>query len=582
MADELASPLSKPLVPDTDCDLEGAPGLGGDVQETTNFKSRTRYRWVVLVLVSVVMFGSYYCYDNPAALNTYFTEDSNSTASDMPKLSNTQFNALYTAYSAPNTVLPFFGGFLVDKLGCRIMLMMFTVFLVVGQVIFAFGASLNSFYVMIIGRIVYGFGGESLCVAAQTLLADWFLGKEMAMAMGINLSVSRVGSVINDQTSVIFYKAVGLPGTLWLGVIIVGAALVGALGVCLIDKKVESDNEGKLAQDQKSQSRVSYNDAINRSFAATRSFAHEGSFLGSFIGSGSFTGNSKRNSHCSGNNNDARQGPSPSQYEKAPNETEESEEVHLSDIKHFGYSFWLICLGCVVVYGCVLPFNNIASGFISHKYYPGLIDVPKSENDYQEKAVSYSNTWMMIPFIISAVLSPFLGGIVDRVGQRANLMLASAAALTCVHLFFALAESAPCPGHKQSGICFAESAEMSIDVPWYAHPVIGLVLQGVAYSVYAAAIWPAVVYVVKPNQVGTAYGLVTAVQNSGLALVPLAVGALTKDTPSSDPSQDAGGFQGAEFFFVGCAILGCIISVMLMCTHDGKRINLQDPYSLAS
>jgi len=44
----------------------------------------------------------------------------------------------------------------------------------------------------------------------------------MAMAMGINLSVSRLGSVVNDQTSVIFYKLAGLPITLWIGVIILG------------------------------------------------------------------------------------------------------------------------------------------------------------------------------------------------------------------------------------------------------------------------------------------------------------------------------------------------------------------------
>jgi len=235
--------------------------------------------------------------------------------------------------------------------------------------------------------------------------------------------------------------------------------------------------------------------------------------------------------------------------DSAPAETE-SEEVHLSDIKNFNSAFWLICIGCVVVYGCVLPFNNIASGFLSHKFYPGLIDVPKQLNSYQKDAVSYANTWMMVPFIISAVLSPFLGGVVDRIGQRSNLMLASAATLTAVHLFFALAPSASCPG-VQNGVCFdSNGSHMSVDLPWYAQPAVGLVFQGIAYSVYAAAIWPAVVYVVKPNQVGTAYGLVTAVQNSGLAIVPLAVGALTKDTPKDDPSQDGGGYKNAEFFLL--------------------------------
>jgi len=142
-----------------------------------NIKSRTSYRWAVLIGVSCIMFGSYYCYDNPAALNNYFTESTNSTAAGMPRLTATQFNGLYSAYSFPNTVLPFFGGVLVDKLGCRKMVLIFTCLLIAGQSLFAFGATLNNYYVMIAGRIVYGFGGESLCVAAQTMLADWFMGE---------------------------------------------------------------------------------------------------------------------------------------------------------------------------------------------------------------------------------------------------------------------------------------------------------------------------------------------------------------------------------------------------------------------
>jgi len=80
-------------------------------------------------------------------------------------------------------ILPFFGGFLVDKLGCRVMVVFFSALLVLGQAVFAFGTSIDSYFVMILGRIFYGFGGESLCVAAQTMLAEWFMGMEMAMAM---------------------------------------------------------------------------------------------------------------------------------------------------------------------------------------------------------------------------------------------------------------------------------------------------------------------------------------------------------------------------------------------------------------
>jgi MFS family permease len=44
----------------------------------------------------------------------------------------TWYSLLYTVYSIPNVILPFFGGFLVDKLGVVKMLLIFNLFLVAG------------------------------------------------------------------------------------------------------------------------------------------------------------------------------------------------------------------------------------------------------------------------------------------------------------------------------------------------------------------------------------------------------------------------------------------------------------------
>lgn len=43
----------------------------------------------------------------------------------------------------------------------------------------------------------------------------------------------------------------------------------------------------------------------------------------------------------------------------------------LSDIIMFPWEFWLVCLICVLLYGTVVPFNNIASDFLMSKWYPG-------------------------------------------------------------------------------------------------------------------------------------------------------------------------------------------------------------------
>lgn len=51
--------------------------------------------------------GSYFCYDNPGALQDYFIKDM--------QLTTTQFVWLYSIYSWPNVVLCFVGGFLMDR-----------------------------------------------------------------------------------------------------------------------------------------------------------------------------------------------------------------------------------------------------------------------------------------------------------------------------------------------------------------------------------------------------------------------------------------------------------------------------------
>ena len=53
------------------------------------------------------------------------------------------FALMYSVYSFPNVILPFIGGFLVDFLGVRLMLVVFNLFILGGQLLFAFGISLK-------------------------------------------------------------------------------------------------------------------------------------------------------------------------------------------------------------------------------------------------------------------------------------------------------------------------------------------------------------------------------------------------------------------------------------------------------
>ena len=68
-------------------------------------------------------------------------------------------------YSLPNMILPIFGGVLIDKIGVRNGLILYTLVSTIGQFIFMIGGYQGSYNVMIIGRIIFGMGAESMLVA---------------------------------------------------------------------------------------------------------------------------------------------------------------------------------------------------------------------------------------------------------------------------------------------------------------------------------------------------------------------------------------------------------------------------------
>lgn len=187
---------------------------------------RNLHRYFVLGLICFLSFGSYYCFDNPAALENNIKLDMN--------VKTDQYVLLYSLYSYPNVILCFFGGFLLDRVfGVRLGTIIFSSFVLVGQVIFALGAYYHSFMVMEIGRFVFGLGGENLAVAQNTYSVNWFKGKELNMVFGLQLSFSRVGSTINMNVNNPIYKAFSTYYNSAESYKALGLTLFVGVGVCL-------------------------------------------------------------------------------------------------------------------------------------------------------------------------------------------------------------------------------------------------------------------------------------------------------------------------------------------------------------
>ena len=60
-------------------------------------------------------------------------------------------------------------------------------------------------------------------------------------------------------------------------------------------------------------------------------------------------------------------------------------------------------------------------------------------------------------------------------------------------------------------------------------PYIGMIVMGVAYSLLASALWPIAALLIPEYQLGTAYGLMQAIQNLGTALITMAAGSIVDE-----------------------------------------------------
>mmetsp|Transcript_18356 Transcript_18356/g.25223 ORF Transcript_18356/g.25223 Transcript_18356/m.25223 type:complete len:128 (-) Transcript_18356:379-762(-) len=107
------------------------------------------------------------------------------------------------------------------------------------KTIFSFGISIKSWPVMFVGRLIFGLGGECFGVANSALLTDWFKGRELAFAFGINLSISKLGSVINNILSPALAQKFGIEFAVWFGTIFCGFSIACVLLTFPTDKAMD-------------------------------------------------------------------------------------------------------------------------------------------------------------------------------------------------------------------------------------------------------------------------------------------------------------------------------------------------------
>ncbi|MFY9854750.1 MAG: MFS transporter [Terracidiphilus sp.] len=411
--------------------------------------SRRPYRFTILLFISLIVLGSYFAYDSIGALGP--------TLIEALHLDRSTIGNLYTAYSVAAIIVVFFGGMLYDKLGPRRSSMLLCSLVLLGAIIVA---AAHSKWELFAGRLIFGAGSESLIAVQSAIISRWFKGKEMALAFGIALTVSRVGTLFSFNTEELISRYFGS----------YRMALWAAAGFCLFSLLC---NLVYIALDQHGEKVL----ALPRPDAG--------------------------------------------------------DKIVFSDIKKFSSSFWFVVLLCVTFYSAIFPFTALATDMFHDKW--GIPLVSSSTGGFLSQIFdNFVHMFSTAPGITSIVIfasmifAPFAGDLVDRIGKRATLMVVGSLILIPAHLIMGITH-------------------------W--NPIPSMVALGVAFVLVPAAMWPSVPLVVEEKRVGTAFGLMTAIQNLGLALFPAVNGKLRDVT---------GTYTATQIMFAGLGVVGLIFAFLLL------------------
>ena len=189
------------------------------------------WRWAVLTAISVAMFGNYYAYDSIGPV-----------ADSLQRIlgyTDTQIGTLNAIYSFPNIVMVLVGGVIVDRYGAARATLAFAAIQGIGALVTALSPL---FPVMAAGRLIFGLGAESMIVAITVAIGQWFVGRQLGFAFGLNLSFARLGSYGADMSTTWFKPLYdrGWQPPLWLATGFAATCVAGAAVYYLLDRSARA------------------------------------------------------------------------------------------------------------------------------------------------------------------------------------------------------------------------------------------------------------------------------------------------------------------------------------------------------
>lgn len=204
-------------------------------------------RWTALAIVSFTMLCGYFMTDVMAPLKPMLEAEL--------AWSSTEYGIFTSAYGWFNVFLLMliFGGIILDKMGVRFTgLMSCTLMLVgtsmkyaavagyIGSDVILFGLKTKILYAAL-GYALFGVGVEIAGITVSKTIVKWFKGKELALAMGLEMATARLGTMLALSVSLPlakYFENVSAP--LIMGVIMLCIGLIAFIVYTFMDVKLDA------------------------------------------------------------------------------------------------------------------------------------------------------------------------------------------------------------------------------------------------------------------------------------------------------------------------------------------------------
>ncbi len=214
-------------------------------------------RWTALLIVSFTMMFGYFFTDVMSPLESLLTAAKEDGGLGLG-WSSDEYGFFSGAYGYFNVflLLLFFGGIILDKFGIRFTGIMSTILMFGGALIkwYAvghdftgtiavpfFGTYQTQVVLAALGFSIYGVGCEIAGITVSKVIVKWFTGHELALAMGVQVALARLGTAGALGFALPFAKWMGgVSASVGLGAALLCAGVIVFLVYCVMDKKEDA------------------------------------------------------------------------------------------------------------------------------------------------------------------------------------------------------------------------------------------------------------------------------------------------------------------------------------------------------